>query len=152
MPGKTLRPRSPTESMGTDVHSDIGMQSDIDMINYLSADDRRILSSVILGVDITEVFSPARVAQVAKKFGLLAGSSMDLTDGWDFNLNEHKQLAWKRIKDEQPYVVVGSPPCTYFSVLQELNKAVHGAKPGWEDKFNVEKAKAIKHIEFCCSI
>ena len=53
--------------------------------------DRRILSSVILGVDITEVYSPERVAKVAKKFGLVAGSSMDLTNGWDFNIEEHKR-------------------------------------------------------------
>ena len=80
-PRKSLRPRSPTDSMGTDVHSDIAIDDDV-TIDGLNLEDRRILSSVILGVDITEVFSPARVAQVARKFGLTPGSSMDLTGGW----------------------------------------------------------------------
>ena len=51
--------------------------------------DRNIMASVILGVGVTEVYSPERVAKVAAKFGLRAGSSFDLTHGWDFNIAEH---------------------------------------------------------------
>ena len=107
---------------------------------------------MIMGVDITEVFSPERVAQVAKRFGLTSGSSMELTNGWDFNRDDHKRKAWAKIKEEAPVLLIGSPPCRYFSVLQELNKAVHGDKPGWMENFEVEKAKAVKHIEFCCAL
>ena len=64
--------------------ADIGMLDDV---------DRKILSASILGVDITEVYSPERVARVAKKFGLVSGSSMDLTNGWDFEREDHKRLA-----------------------------------------------------------
>ena len=74
--------------------------------------DRRIMASVILGVDITEVFSPERVAGVAKRYGLVAGSSFDLTNGWDFNVKEHREECWRRIKKECPYLLIGSPPCT----------------------------------------
>ena len=52
-----------------------------------------MLAAAILGVDITEVYSPEQVARVAAKFGLQAGSSFDLTDGWDFNLEEHRRKA-----------------------------------------------------------
>ena len=48
-------------------------------IYHLDEVDRRIVASVILGVDITELYSPERVAKVARKYGLAAGSSMDLT-------------------------------------------------------------------------
>ena len=109
-------------------------------------------SACILGVDITEIYSPERVAIVANKFGFISGSSMDLTNGWNFVRDDHKTLAWKRLKEEAPYLLIGSPPCTYFSVLQELNKAVHGKKPGWQAKFDIEKQKAIKHVEFCCAL
>ena len=77
---------------------------------------------------------------------------MDLTNGWDFNRGDHKRKAWAKIKEEAPVLLIGSPPFAYFSVLQELNKAVHGDKPGWMEKFEVEKAKAVKHIEFCCAL
>ena len=77
---------------------------------------------------------------------------MDPTNGWDFEQDDHKRLAWKRVKEEVPYLLIGSPPCTYFSVLQGLNKAVHGSKPGWLEKFNRETEKAMKHVEFCSAL
>ena len=49
----------------------------------MSPEDRKIVAQVILGVDITEVYSPERIAKVAKEFGLVPGSSMDLTNGWE---------------------------------------------------------------------
>ena len=68
---KRLRPRSPTVSYKTDdasVGSNIDMdECDIGMLNEI---DRKIFSSSIMGVDITEIYSPERVAQVARKFGL----------------------------------------------------------------------------------
>ena len=45
--------------------------------------DRKILAAAVLGVDITtEVYSPERIAKVARKFGRVrAGSSLDFTNG-----------------------------------------------------------------------
>ena len=82
-PDKRLRPRSPTVSYRTDADSP-SMNSDgaNDMtLSGLNETEGNILASVIMGVDITEVFSPERVAQVARRFGLTSGSSMDLTNG-----------------------------------------------------------------------
>ena len=110
--------------------------------------DRKILSAAILGVDITEVYSPERVAKVARRYGLVAGSSMDLTTGYDFTIEAHKRLAWKKVREEAPFLLIGSPPCTYFSMLQELNIAVNQHKPGWLENFEVQKNKAKRHVEF----
>ena len=49
-------------------------------MDSLTAVDRKVLASLILGVDITEVFSPKRVNELASKFGLTPGSSLDLTN------------------------------------------------------------------------
>ena len=122
------------------------------MLDSLNSADRRIIAASLMGVDITEVFSPERVAQVARRYGLVAGTSFDLTNGWDFTLEDHKRKAWMKTREESPYVLIGSPPCTYFSMLQELNIAQHKDKPGWLEKHEMEKAKAVKHIEFCCSL
>ena len=65
--------------------------------------------ATILGMDITEVYPPERVAQVAKRYGLVAGSSMDLMTGSDFTKETDTQLACRRVKDEAPFVLVGSP-------------------------------------------
>ena len=77
---------------------------------------RKILAAAILGVDITEVYSPERVANVAQRFGLRAGSSFDLTNAWDLNIEEHRRKAWTKSKDKSLYLLVGSPPCIYFSI------------------------------------
>ena len=65
--------------------------------------DRNSLAAAILGVDIAEVYSPEQVAKVAAKFGVRAGSSFDLTNGWDCNTADHRRKAWSRIKEESPY-------------------------------------------------
>ena len=101
--------------------------------------DRKVLAAAVLGVDITEVYFPERVANVARKCCLRARSLFDLTNGWDFNIEEHRRKAWSKVKEESPYLFVESPPCTYFSMLLELNVAVHGHKPEWMAKFGEEK-------------
>ena len=68
--------------------------------------DRKIFAATILGVDIREVNSLERVAKVAKRYGLVTGSSMDLTAGYNFTKESDKQLAWKRVKDEAPFVLI----------------------------------------------
>ena len=107
------------------------MKFDDDMLDGLEEFDRRILAASIPGVDITAVYSPERIAKVAKKFGLQAGSSFDLTKRWDFNIEEHRKKAWAKIKEESPYLLIGSPPFMYSSMLQGLDVAVHGHKPDW---------------------
>ena len=63
---------------------------------------------VLKGVDITEVFSPERVVMEAKKYGLSAGLSMDLTTGWDFTIKEHRQRARQHVRQQKPLLVIGS--------------------------------------------
>ena len=91
-----------------------------------SKTDPYILPSAILVVDVTEVYSPVRVNAVAARFCLTAGSSMDFTNGWDLSKHEHRAKALKNIQQEEPYCIIGSPPCTVISLLQELTKAVKG--------------------------
>ena len=93
----------------------------MDSIGTMNEDDKRILTAAISVVDITEAYSPVRVAAVAAKFGLTPGASFDLTNGWDFNRDSHRTKAWKLIKEQDPYCIIGSPPCTMFSMLQELS-------------------------------
>ena len=72
--------------------------------------------------DIIEMFSPPRVTKVGKGMGLEAGEAMDLITGWDFSREEDRKKAWY-IKVEKPKLIIGSPPCTMFSVLQHMHKS-----------------------------
>ena len=62
-----------------------------------------------------EVFSPPRVSKEAVKYGLEVGDAMDLTTGWDFNLESHRRLADAYVDEQKPLVLIGSPPCVAFS-------------------------------------
>jgi hypothetical protein len=105
-----------------------------------------------MGVDMTEVYSPVRVAAVAGRFGLKAGTSFDLTNGWNFSDPKHRAAAWKRIKEEDPYCIMGSPPCTMFSALQELSKAQFKDNADWMRKHERLVEEATQHIQFCCAL
>ena len=76
-------------------------------IGELSIVDGKILAACILNVDITEVYSPTRVNAVAAKFGLVPGNSLDLTNGWNFDLQEHRNKAWAMIAKTKPYLLIG---------------------------------------------
>ena len=68
------------------------------MLDAFDVIDRRILASIIMSVDVTEVFSPARVNKLVAKFGLTPGASLDLANGWDFSLAADRNRAWKFVK------------------------------------------------------
>ncbi len=91
-----------------------------------------------------------RLAKVAQKLGFRAGSSFDFANGWDSNLADHRKKGWTNIEEKPTYLLIGFPPCTYFSMLQELNVAAHAHKPEWMARFDEEKRKAKIHVEFCC--
>ena len=113
-------------------------------------ENRRIIMMVVKNADITEVFSPPRIAEAAREMGLLPGESMDLLTGWDFSKSADRQRAIRQIREQKPFLVVGSPPCTLFSILQGLNKHKLGAV--WAEKFEERKKEAVRHIDFCAAI
>ena len=57
-----------------------------------------------------------------------------------------------KIKEEDPFCIIGSPPCTMFSMLQELTKAVKKYDPEWKRKHDKLYENAIVHINFCPKI
>ena len=95
--------------MDNDGAATCSMVSDEDVdqnMDSLDEIDRRILASVILSVDVTEVFSPAMVDNLAAKLGLAPRASLGLTNGSDFNCAEDRLRAWKRFKKTIPYLTV----------------------------------------------
>ena len=49
-------------------------------------------------------------------------------------------------------LVIGSPPFTYFSNLQELNKSNMRHNEEWLARFDDHLIKAIDHIKFCIGL
>ena len=146
-----------------------------DDIDSLSKGDMSILTEAIMGktshtwygnqaleaakmdmqlsrVDIAEVFSPARVTALCEKFGLKRGAALDLKSGFDFDKAEDRKKAWDMILSDQPMLIIGSPPCTFFSTLPYLNLHLHRDDPEWLGKFMANLEKAKRHVKFCFEI
>ena len=74
---------------------------------------------------------------------------MDLTvtddqgQPWDFSKHECREKARQLIHKTKPLLLVGSPMCTWFSLLQNLNKK-HMSPEDWNKGYR----KATEHIKF----
>ena len=71
---------------------------------------------------------PPRVISHTSELGLSAAFRLDLTavdpdDGkpWDFNNPAKSAKALLTVVNEKPYMLIGCPPCTPFSVLFASN-------------------------------
>ena len=105
---------------------------------------------------VSEIYSPPRVTAAAKllpELKLMPGFALDLTtadtDGalWDFDSKVMRERAMKKVKEERPMLLVGSPMCTAFSTWQRINDKIR-------DPYLVtcEKARAVQHLEFCVEL
>ena len=74
---------------------------------------------------VTEVYSPPRVVRFVDKHGLKPGHSTDIKccdeQGRPWDLNEHQQRnkLIQLVVQTKPILVIGSPMCTMFSILQK---------------------------------
>lgn len=111
------------------------------------------------GPDIIELYSQPRICQEVggRKFDgmeLTPGYSLDLTlndpatgEPWDLGKPAVQSRVKKLIRDTKPFCVIGSPPCTAFSALQEISRAKRDPR---EMQRQLDEAKA--HIRFCVGI
>ena len=98
---------------------------------------------------VGEVYSPPRIVPVARAAGLPGGWSLDILtenawgQNWDFDDPTMRQQAKKLVIETKPWVLIGSPMCTWFCTLMKLNKA--RMDPA---KYEAERNRAIGHLRF----
>ena len=80
------------------------------------------------GVDISEVYSPPRVATIAaKRRGLSVGTSFDITTNdengipWDLSKKDIQERCRARIMKDKPGLLIGSPMCRDWSQIININ-------------------------------
>jgi hypothetical protein len=110
------------------------------------------LNTQIASMDVCEMFSPERVAAVCSRFGLTPGESMDIKGGYDFDTAVDRKRCWDAIIRDEPTLVIGSPPCTMFSRLQELNKYMYRNDKLWMEKFQLGMEQAKRYVRFCTQV
>ena len=58
-----------------------------------------------------------------------------------------RERALKKVREEKPYVLIGSPMCTAFSIWQRINDKIRDA-----GVVAAEKKRAVIHLEFCIEL
>ena len=107
---------------------------------------------VLPKVDVSEIFSPERVGALCRDYGLKPGMSMDIKTGYDFDSKKDRDGIWESIMRDEPSLVIGSPPCTLCSRLQELNKYMYRDDRLWLLKVQERMSQAKRYVEFCAKI
>ena len=111
--------------------------------------DKMMMSMLVDNTQVAEIYSPPRVAKIAKSMGLRAGWSLDLTtqdeDGrnWDFTGSVKRNRAAREVLQHKPLLLVGSPVCIVHSVVNHAN---HARMP--EEVVKQRSKEARLHIEF----
>ena len=99
------------------------------------------------GVDVSEVYSPPRVATAATRRGLTAGTSFDITTGWDLLDPEVQRRCRAKIIEEKPNLLIASVMCRDWSQIMNIN---------WERMGSDEKTRRMNeariHLDFVCSL
>ena len=109
-------------------------------------------------VILSEIYSPPRVTKEIKHGRwrhILLGFALDLTvvdptDGmpWDFSRRTKRERARDIMREQKPYMLIGSPACKAFSTWMNLNRA-RSADTTTMDK---ALADAKRHVEFVISL
>ena len=111
------------------------------------------------GADVVELYSQPRIAQeaTAKLYGgtkLTPGWSLDLTrldpktgKPWDLSSEKVQSRVVRMIAEGKPLFVIGSPPCTAFSSMQNLSIGRRDPKT-----VAAERRAGERHMEFCLKI
>jgi hypothetical protein len=100
-----------------------------------------------LRATVSEIYSAPRVT------GIVPGVALDLTttnnegEPWDFNDPARRMEAEKLLDEQQPQLLIGSPMCTAFSNIQNLNKAMRDPTI-----VGAEIEKARVHLRWCCRL
>jgi hypothetical protein len=105
---------------------------------------------------ISEIYSPPRVAAAAKllpELRIIPGFSLNLTvadhEGrrGDFDGKEMRDRARKKVIEERPMLLVGSPMCTAFSTWQRINNKIRCPVT-----VAAELKRAKEHLTFCVEL
>ena len=138
---------TPDDTLGREMASRVAIRVEVTLKNALTLFERK-------GPDVCEIYSQPRVCQEAASRHLQPGWSLDLTtkdpatgEHWDLSQPKIQSRVRKLVRDTQPYCIIGSPPCTPFSPLQEIGRARRDPKVMADE---LDRGKA--HIRFCLEI
>ena len=112
---------------------------------------------VVNQMQVSEVYSPLRVVKMANRMGLRGGWSLDLTTHdehgrpWDFNDRTMRNKAIRKLVDDQPLVLIGSPMCTEYIAINRINHC-RLTKEEVERRVAYARKHRILHTTICNTV
>ncbi len=107
---------------------------------------------------VSEIYSPPRVTKLlgeSRSKHLVPGLALDLTvvdpdDGrpWDFSLRSKREKARQLLRQQKPYLLIGSPECKHFCTWFALNEA----RSTDAQAMRHARTRAVAHLEFVVSL
>ena len=85
-------------------------------------------------VDFVELFNPGNFTACAQDLnpGIIVDMSID--PQMDIRVESYRTQARHNIAMSDPLIVLGAPPCTVFSSMQNIDQKYHGT-PEWQSKY-----------------
>ena len=151
--------RAKTEGSGKIKQTDVPQQSDQEDAEHSDKSgkqlglERAMLNMTMNVMDIAEVYSPDRVTEMARSMGFTAGWALDLTTSdengraWDFDCLAMRNKAVRKLLQDKPKLLVGSPMCTEFSSWMSIN---HPKMPKEVVQQRLERAR--NHLKCCTKL
>ena len=98
-------------------------------------------------VDFVELYNPGNFT--ANKGELVAGTVIDckINPQFDLTSSQVKQEVAVLIEKEDPLFLIGAPPCTVFSSMQNM-KQRHNVGKAWEIKYQ----QGLAHLEYAVQL
>ena len=69
-----------------------------------------------------------------------------------FDLAVDRKKVWGSIVRDKTKLVIGSPPCTFFSRLQELNQHIYRNDVAWMARLQDNFEQAKRYVRCCANI
>lgn len=126
--GLALDP-STTNSEEVEIDAAMGLNHDdrSEFLQFLSSIQVSFAAAVSHDMDVSEVYSAPRATEAARKMGLMPGWPLDICTvdeeghAWDFTNAKMRNKVARKVIEDKPLFRIGSPPCTDWSNIMDLN-------------------------------
>ena len=95
---------------------------------------------------VPELFCRNRFGDAAVDTGFEPGHVVDYATGWDMEDEEQMKEVERRVMEEEPVLLVGSPMCRSFDKLIELARVTSRLD---ENKHKDLLDRCVRHLRFC---
>lgn len=146
-------------AMGGNDHANVGEWTTLELWMHWRGPTGRwrwgvVRASLKSKTVVSEIYSPRRIAAMARKIGLMQGVSLDFTvptaSGYvlDFSKESCRRKAKELIKLARSYVRIGSPECMAFARLRYIN----GRTPEGRARGDEKVAAGKRQLFFCVDV